>query len=220
MNLDRGYSYYGWHMLHILAQTAVTVTETVTSTPTPVPVEIVNQPSSGWQANEMVTAFLSVLAIVVSFLNFYVGGPIARTTFNFRERVDKANPPKLWFSITNRGRGSAPVDMLLLSNYKKTDGGFPISGGDFPLPGGPDGDYEMVEVKPGEIVSVDIPLECLECHRANLEAELVESGVQKSVSFRDFYITTVFAGRELKKKIPRRVAARMKRAVKKERALQ
>lgn len=208
-------------MLHTLAQAAVTVTETVTNTPSPtVPVEIVKQPSSGWEAKDIVTAVLSIVAVIVSFLNIYVSGPTARTAFKFWERTNEANPPKLWFSITNRGRSSALVDVLMLSNYKNVDGGFLVGKGGFPLPGGPDGDYELVEVKPGATVSIDIPLEHLENHRANLEAELAESGSRKDVSFRDFYITTVFAGREFKKKIPRRVVKKMKRALAEEETLQ
>lgn len=208
-------------MIHTLAQAAVTVTETVTNTPSPtVPVEIVKQPSSGWETKDTVTAVLSIVAVIVSFLNIYVGGPIARTTFNFHERRNEANPPKLWFSITNRGRSSALVDLLMLSYYKNADGGFLAAGGDFPLPSGPNGEYEPVEVKPGDIVSIYIPLERLEKHRAYLEAKLAKSGSRKSVSFRDFYLTTVFAGRDFKKKIPRRVVRKMKRALAEEKTLQ
>lgn len=209
-------------MLHTLAQAAVTVTETVTNTPSPtVPVEIIKQPSSGWEAKDIVTAVLSIVAIFVSFLNTYVSGPIARTTFNFYERTNEANPPKVWFSITNRGRSPALVDMLMLSNYKNTHGGFPVDGGDFPLPSGPKGEYELVKVRPGDTISVVFPLEHLENHRANLEAELAESGSRKKdVSFRDFYLTTYFSGREFKKKIPRRVVKKMKRALKEEKTLQ
>jgi len=208
-------------MLHTLAQAAVTVTETVTNAPSPtVPVEIVKQPSSGWETKDTVTAVLSIVAVIVSFLNIYVSGPIARTTFNFHERRNEANPPKLWFSITNRGRSSALVDILTLSDYKNTDSGFLVSGGGFPIPSGPDGDYELVEVKPGDTISIVIPLEHLENHRANLEAELAESGSRKDVSFRDFYITTNFSGREFKKKIPRRVVKKMKRALAEEETLQ
>ena len=208
-------------MIHTLAQAAVTVTETVTNAPPPtVPVEIVKQPSSGWEVKDIVTAVLSIVAIIVSFLSIYVDGPIARTAFKFWERKDEANPPQLSFLITNRGRSPALVDLLMLSNYKNADGGFLVGEGGFPLPGGPDGDYELVEVKPGATVSIDIPLERLENHRANLEAELAESGSRKSVSFRDFYITTVFAGREFKKKIPRRVVKKMKRALAEEKTLQ
>lgn len=208
-------------MLHTLAQAVVTVTETVTNAPPqPFSVEIVKQPSSGWEAKDTVTATLSILAVTVSFLNIYVGGPIAQTTFSFHERKNEANPPKLWFAITNRGRSPTLVDILMLSNYKNTDGGFLVDGGDFPLPSGPDGDYELVELKPGDIISIVIPLERLEKHRANLEAELAESGSRKGVSFRDFYITTVFAGRDFKKKIPRRVVKKMKRALVEEEPLQ
>lgn len=208
-------------MIHTLAQAAVTVTETVTNTPSPtVPVEIIKQPSSGWEAKDIVTAVLSIVAIIVSFLSIYVDGPVARTTFNFYERRNEANPPKLWFSITNRGRSPALVDILTFSDYKNTDSGFLVGGGGFPTPSGPDGDYELVEVKPGNTISVIIPLERLEEHRANLEAELAESGSRKDVSFRDFYITTNFSGREVKKKIPRRIVKKMKRALAEEKTLQ
>lgn len=208
-------------MLYTLAQAAVTVTETVTNAPpSTVPVEITKQPSSGWEAKDTVTAVLSIVAVIVSFLNIYVSGPIARTTINFHERTDEANPPKLWFLITNRGRSPALVDMLLLSRYKNSYGGFLAGEGDFPLPGGPDGDYELVEVRPGDTVSIGLSLERLEDHRATLEAKLAESGSRKTVSFRDFYITTNFSGREFKKKIPRRVVKKMKRALEEEKTLQ
>lgn len=208
-------------MLFTIAQAATTVnttfTETVTVVPPNVAVEIVKQPPSGWSPKDVLTAFLSILAVIVSFLNFYVSGSVAWVSFNFRDRVDDSNSARLWFSIRNRGRSTALVDMLTLSNYKSVDGGSPVCGGDFPLPGGPDGDYEMVEVKAGDVVAACIPLERLENHRANLESELIKSGIRKTVSFRDFYITTMFAGRDLNKKIPRKIAKKMERAVSKER---
>jgi len=204
-------------MLHTLAQAAVTVTETVTNAPTAVPVEIVKQPQRGWETKDIVnliftliTSLIAILAVYQSGRNWRRDGPCAKTSIFLNG--DAPENLVLYYRLHNIGRSPALVHLFMVVN-KKTRTRRVVSARKFPLPEGPDGDYEQAKLKPGEVFGNTFTFDELENFRKDEWPNGKKASTQEAESFKDLRFETVVGNETVSAKIPRDIVKKLDAAI-------
>lgn len=201
-------------MLHTLAQAAVTVTETVTNMPPrPVPVEVVKQPESRWETKDIVNSVITLIASLIAGFalfqtrrNWRRDGPVMKTSF--RLNGDKPENSTLYFNLNNIGRSPALVDFLVVVNKKTRSRRIAITK-NFPIPEGPDGDYELAELQSGDVFGATFSFDELENFRKDEWSNGMKISTQEAESFKDLRFETVAGNEKVSSKIPRDIVKQL-----------
>ena len=203
-------------MLHTLAQAAVTVTETVTNTPpSTVPVEIVKQPPTGWEAKDtanlaisLIAALIAGFAVLLTWRNWRRDGPFVKTSFYLNGNTPENST--LGFNLRNIGRSPGLVDLLVVFN-KTTGRRWLVTTEKFPLPDELGGDYELVELHPGDVFGATLSFNELENFRKEewFSGIKIFTSTQEAESYKDLRFETAVGNEKVSSKIPRDIVKKL-----------